>query len=72
MTLEQLQPKLDILKANLEKLDQIPQTTFEVFAGDFRNIASALYLLQSSIQALIDLGSYLVASKALPTPRTSQ
>lgn len=71
MTFEQLQSKLDILKANLEKLDEIPQQTFEVFSSDFRNVGAALYLLQTSIQALIDLAGYLVARHALPTPRTS-
>jgi uncharacterized protein YutE (UPF0331/DUF86 family) len=71
MTFEQLQSKLDILKANLAKLDEIPQETFETFSADFRNVGAALYLLQTSIQALIDLAGYLVARHALPTPRTS-
>lgn len=71
MTFEQVQSKLDILKANLTKLDEIPQGSFEEFASDFRNIGATLYLLQTSIQALIDLGGYLVARASLPTPRTS-
>jgi uncharacterized protein YutE (UPF0331/DUF86 family) len=71
MTLEQLQPKLDLLKANLGNLSRIPQASYDDFVSDFRNVASALYLLQTSIQTLIDIGSYLVASRALRTPRTS-
>jgi uncharacterized protein YutE (UPF0331/DUF86 family) len=71
MTFEQVQSKLDILKANLEKLDAIPQASPEQFSADYRNVGAALYLLQTSIQALIDLASYLVARNALPTPRTS-
>jgi uncharacterized protein YutE (UPF0331/DUF86 family) len=71
MTFEQIQPKLDVLKANLEKLARIPQASEDEFLADFRNVASALYLLQTSIQALIDLASHLVASRALPTPKTS-
>src|SRR5262245_61560589 len=71
MTLEQVQSKLDVLKSNLEKLSQIPQGSYEEFASDFRNLASALYLLQTCIQSLIDLGSYVVAAKALPTPKSS-
>lgn len=69
--MEQVQSKLDILKANLEKLDEIPQESFEQFSSDFRNLGAALYLLQTSIQALIDLASYLAAREALPAPRTS-
>lgn len=71
MTFEQVQSKLDLLKANLERLDSIPQGSREQFSADFRNVGAALYLLQTSIQALIDLASYLVARNALPTPRTS-
>jgi uncharacterized protein YutE (UPF0331/DUF86 family) len=71
MTSEQVQPKLDVLKDNLAKLAAIPQASYDVFSGDFRNVASALHLLQTSIQALIDLGSFLVVQRALPTPRTS-
>lgn len=71
MTSEQIQTKLDALKANLALLDEIPQGSYEEFAGDFRNVAAALYLLQTAIQALIDVASFAVAQRALPTPRTS-
>lgn len=71
MTFEQVQSKLDILKANLERLDEIPQGSFDEFASDSRNLDATLHLLQTSIQALIDLASYLVADKSLATPRTS-
>jgi uncharacterized protein YutE (UPF0331/DUF86 family) len=71
MTFEQIEAKLDILRANLEQLDQIPRATYEEFAADFRNVAASLYLLQTSIPALIDVGSYVVSSRGLPTPRTS-
>ena len=71
MTSEQIQSKLDILKSNLERLDAIPQATFEEFVADFRNVAASLYLLQTSIQALIDLAAWLVIRNALGTPRTS-
>ncbi len=32
---------------------------------------ATLHLLQTSVQALIDVGAYLVAQLALPTPATS-
>ncbi len=71
MTLDQIQSKLNVLKDNLDKLERIPQDSYDVFAGDFRNVASALYLLQTPIQSLIDIGSFMVAQKALATPRTN-
>ncbi len=71
MVLDEAHSKLDVLRTNLEQLDRIPLATYEEFTADFRNLAASLYLLQTSIQALIDYGGFLVASKALPTPRTS-
>jgi uncharacterized protein YutE (UPF0331/DUF86 family) len=71
MTSKQLHSKLDVLRRNLERLDAIPQTSFEEFSADFRNVAATLYLLQTAIQVLIDLAAWLVTQHALGTPRTS-
>lgn len=60
-----------MLKTNLVKLDEIPQASFEEFASDFRNVDSTLHILQTSIQALVDVAAYLSASRALPAARTS-
>lgn len=69
--MEQIQSRLDLLKANLTRLDEIPQASFEEFSSDFRNVSATLYLFQTSIQALVDVGSRIVAQNALPVPRTS-
>ena len=71
MTSEQVQSKLDVLKQNLQRLAEIPQTSYESFVADFRNVASTLYLLQTSSQALIDLGAFVASERGLPVPRTS-
>jgi uncharacterized protein YutE (UPF0331/DUF86 family) len=71
MTLDRIQSKLDVIKANLQKLDDIPQSSLEEFRADFRNIDATIHLLQTSIKVLIDLGGFLVAAHALPTPKTS-
>jgi uncharacterized protein YutE (UPF0331/DUF86 family) len=71
VTFDQIQSRLDILKANLGKLSEMPQRTYEEFASDFRNVDATLHILQTSIQALIDVGGYLVAERALATPRSS-
>ncbi len=65
------QRRLEVLRANLEHLAEIPQATFEEFSADFRNLDSALHRLQTSIQALLDLGALLVSRLGLPAPRTS-
>lgn len=61
MTPEQVQSKLAVIRDNLEKLEQIPQSSLDDFLADFRNVDSALHRLQTGIQALIDLSSYATA-----------
>ncbi|HLC16687.1 MAG TPA: DUF86 domain-containing protein [Thermodesulfovibrionia bacterium] len=66
-----VQSKIDIILDNIEKLNLLKIKTYEDFISDFRNIDSALHRLQTSIQALLDTGSYIVASLGLKTPNTS-
>jgi uncharacterized protein YutE (UPF0331/DUF86 family) len=72
VTPEAVHAKLALLRDNLEKLAEIPQGTYDEFASDFRNLDSALHRLQTSIQALIDLGSLVVAQRGLGVPDTSR
>lgn len=72
MALENLSSKIELLRGNLVALERIPQSSFEEFASDFRNLDSALHRLQTSIQALIDLGSYVVAARGLAIPISSR
>lgn len=66
-----VQTKIDVILDNLEKLNSLNTKTYEDFVSDFRNINSALHLLQTSIQALLDIGSYVIASLGLKTPNTN-
>jgi uncharacterized protein YutE (UPF0331/DUF86 family) len=71
MRKEDVQSKLDIIPENLEKLEILRAKSYEEFALDFRNIDSALHRLQTSIQALVDIGGYIIASLGLRTPGAS-
>lgn len=71
MKKEDIQTKIDIVLENLEKLKTLKKLSFEEFVSDFRNIDSCLHRLQTSIQALLDIGSYIIASLGLKTPETS-
>lgn len=71
MTAEGVQAKLAILRENLGKLEQIPQASLQQFSADFRNLDSALHRLQTSIQALIDIASYVTAKQGLGAPASS-
>jgi uncharacterized protein YutE (UPF0331/DUF86 family) len=71
MTEDDIQTKLAVLAENLERMAEIPQSTYEEFGADFRNLDSALHRLQTSIQALIDLASLATARRGLGAPRSS-
>jgi uncharacterized protein YutE (UPF0331/DUF86 family) len=71
MRREDVESKLDIIPENLEKLRVLGAMSYEEFISDFRNIDSALHRLQTSIQAFVDLGGYIIASLGLRTPGTS-
>jgi uncharacterized protein YutE (UPF0331/DUF86 family) len=71
MNQRDIQAKIDVIMDNLEKLDILKAKTFEEFITDFRNIDSALHRFQTSIQALLDIGSYIIASLGLRTPNTN-
>lgn len=71
MRKEDVQSKLDIIPENLEKLKILRAMGYDEFASDFRNIDSVLHRFQTSIQALVDIGGYIIASLGLRTPSTS-
>jgi uncharacterized protein YutE (UPF0331/DUF86 family) len=68
---EDIQTKIDVIFNNLDKLKFFKAKSYEEFISDFRNIDSSLHILQTSIQALLDIGSYIIASLGLKTPNTN-
>jgi uncharacterized protein YutE (UPF0331/DUF86 family) len=71
MKKEDVQSKLDLIPENSEKIEIFRAMSYEEFISDFRNIDSALHRLQTSIQALVDIGGYIIASLGLRTPSAS-
>lgn len=71
MNQRDIQTKIDVIMDNLDKLNILKSKTFEEFTSDFRNIDSTLHRLQTSIQVLLDIGSYIIASLGLRTPNTN-
>lgn len=71
MKQEEIQTKIDLIVENLEKLGSLKAETYKDFISDFRNIDSALHRLQTSIQALLDIGSYIIANLGLKMPNTN-
>ncbi|OGW03970.1 MAG: hypothetical protein A3I04_08115 [Nitrospinae bacterium RIFCSPLOWO2_02_FULL_39_110] len=71
MRKEDIQTKIDAIFDNHEKLKFFSSKTYEEFTADFRNIDSALHRLQISIQALLDIGSYIIANLGFKMPNTN-
>lgn len=71
MNQRDVKTKIDVILDNLDKLNALKAETYENFISDFRNIDSTLHRLQTSIQALLDIGSYIIASLGLRTPNTN-
>lgn len=71
MNQSDIQVKLDTVSENLDRLTQLPLDSYEEFARDFRNTDSALHRLQTAIQALTDIGAYVVSSLGLRTPTST-
>lgn len=66
-----VQSKLEIIPENIERLELLRAKDYQEFCSDFRNIDSTLHRLQTSIQALVDIGSYIIAQLGLKTPGSS-
>jgi uncharacterized protein YutE (UPF0331/DUF86 family) len=71
VTIDELLAKAQVVRAGLAQLADIPQASFAEFDADPRNLPATLHLLQTALQALIDMGSFLGARRGLPTPRSS-
>jgi uncharacterized protein YutE (UPF0331/DUF86 family) len=71
MNQRDVQTKIAVILDSLEKLNLLRAKTYEEFVADFRNVDSAPRRLQIAIQALLDIGSYIIASLGLRTPNTN-
>lgn len=71
MNQRDVQAKIDVVRDNIEKLQALGSMSVDEFMSDFRNLDSALHRLQTSIQALLDMGGYIIASLGLKAPETN-
>jgi uncharacterized protein YutE (UPF0331/DUF86 family) len=69
MYVNDVRGKLDIIAANQRQLEWLRNLPESDFHADARNLDSALYHLQTSIQALVDIAAYVVGGLNLPTPQ---
>lgn len=68
MRKQEVQINLDTIEENLKRLEGLNRFSYEEFTADFRNLYSAVHLLQTSIEALVDISRYVIRSLGLPGP----
>ena len=63
--------KIQLLEENLKKLNRLKELNKEEFISDFRNLEAGKHLLQTSIEAMIDIANSIIARQRLREPETS-
>lgn len=67
---DKITDKMSFIIGNLEKLKFLRNIPEKDFYNDFRNIESAKYLLQITIEAMIDIANHIIARKRMGRPKT--
>ena len=65
---ESIQSKIARIRRNLKELQKLGALSYKAYAANILNTATAERLLQVSIEAMLDIGSHIVAEKALGEP----
>ena len=63
-----IESRIAIIEKNLTYLAQIPQADFEAFQSDFRNLEAAKHLLQTAVEAMVDICAHMVSRLRLQVP----
>ena len=63
--------KIEMLIENLRKLQELAALPEDVFLEHFYYVASAKYLLQVSIEGMLDIGNHIIARERMRVPATS-
>jgi len=66
MKKQDVQINFETIEENLNMLEFLKRFNFSEFKSDFRNVPSAIHLLQTSIEALVDISRYVIRSLSLP------
>lgn len=66
-----IQGKIDYLLSNFKKIDILRKYTFEEFSSNFEHIDTTIHNIQTSIEALLDIGRYIIADLGCKLPQTN-
>jgi len=65
---DKIEQKILFIESNITKLKKLRELSKDNFIEDFRNVDSAKYLLQVSIEAMLDISSHIIARNRWGTP----
>ena len=63
--------KIQRIEDNLENLKELKKYSEEEFTSDFRNIEATKHLLQTAVEAMIDIANHIIAVRKFKKPGTS-
>jgi uncharacterized protein YutE (UPF0331/DUF86 family) len=70
--LPKIKQKIMFMQSNLEKLNKLQKIDKNIFIEDFRNVDSAKYLLQVTIEAMLDISNHIIARNRWGRPETNK
>lgn len=71
LDLEVIRRRIGYIERNLLLLEDIARRPWEQFSEDAVLVEASKYLLQTAIEAMIDIAGHIVARKRLPVPENS-
>lgn len=69
---DKIEHKLLFMQDNLIKLKKLQELDKQQFLKDFRNVDSTKYLLQITIEAMLDIASHLIARNRWGKPENNK
>ena len=66
MRKQDVQIHFDTVEENLGNLERLSRFSYDEFTAEFWYLGSAVHLLQTSIEALVDISRYVIRSLGLP------
>lgn len=67
--LPRIRERIQYIETSLARLETLRNLPEEEFLKDFRNVEAAKHLLQTAIEAMMDIAAHIVARRRLGTPR---
>ncbi len=67
--LPRIRERIQYIETALARLETLRTLPEEAFLGDFRNVEAAKHLLQTAIEAMMDIASHIAARRRLGVPR---